>query len=98
MGVVSVRAVDNEVIRLPAHQIARSGLGYVPQVGNVFPSLTVVENLEIGGYTRQHGLKERIGEVLEIFPDLKNARIKRAGALSRRQRKLLCTAPGRVVR
>jgi branched-chain amino acid transport system ATP-binding protein len=85
----SVWVGDKEVTRLPAHQIARSGLGYVPQVGNVFPSLTVVENLEIGGYTRQRGLKERIGEVLEIFPDLKNARAKRAGALSGGQRNLL---------
>ncbi len=85
----SVWVGAKEVTGLPAHKIARSGLGYVPQVANVFPSLTVVENLEMGGYTRKHGVKERIGEVLEIFPDLSKARMKRAGALSGGQRNLL---------
>jgi ABC-type branched-subunit amino acid transport system ATPase component len=85
----SVWVGDREITGLPAYQIARSGLGYVPQVANVFPSLTVVENLEIGGYTRKQGLKQRIGEVLDIFPDLKNATTKRAGALSGGQRNLL---------
>jgi branched-chain amino acid transport system ATP-binding protein len=85
----SVWVGDREITGLPAYQIARSGVGYVPQVANVFPSLTVVENLEIGGYTRKQGLKQRIGEVLDIFPDLKNATTKRAGALSGGQRNLL---------
>ncbi len=85
----SVWVGAKEITGLPAHKIARSGLGYVPQVANVFPSLTVVENLEMGGYTRKHGVKERIGEVLEIFPDLSKARMKRAGALSGGQRNLL---------
>ncbi|HKB34143.1 MAG TPA: ABC transporter ATP-binding protein [Candidatus Dormibacteraeota bacterium] len=86
-GAVSVAGKD--VTGLPGHLIARSGLGYVPQVGNVFPSLTVVENLEMGGFTRKSGLKERIAQVLDIFPDLKLARAKRGGALSGGQRNLL---------
>jgi branched-chain amino acid transport system ATP-binding protein len=85
----SVWLGDRDITGLPAFQIARSGLGYVPQMANVFPSLTVVENLEMGGYTRKHGLKERIAEVLEIFPDLKKAWKKRAGELSGGQRNLL---------
>src|SRR5258708_37123484 len=52
-GAVSVAGKD--VTGLPGHLIARSGLGYVPQVGNVFPSLTVVANLEIGCSTRKPG-------------------------------------------
>ena len=86
-GTVKVNGVD--VTGQPAEKFVTRGLAYVPQVANVFPSLTVVENLEMGGYTRKRGLKERIDEVLEIFPDLNKARLKRAGALSGGQRNLL---------
>jgi branched-chain amino acid transport system ATP-binding protein len=86
-GAVSVSGKD--ITGLPPHLIARSGVGYVPQVANVFPSLTVLENLDMGGFTRRTGLKERMDEVLEVFPDLKSARVKRAGTLSGGQRNLL---------
>ncbi len=86
-GTVSVCGKD--ITGLAPHLIARGGVGYVPQVANVFPSLTVIENLEMGGYTRRRGLKERVDEVLEVFPDLKDARVKRAGTLSGGQRNLL---------
>jgi branched-chain amino acid transport system ATP-binding protein len=76
----------------PPHVIARSGLGYVPQVGNAFPRLTVTENLEMGGYARRGDLRARLREVLDIFPDLAAATHKHAGALSAGQRNLLGTA------
>jgi len=77
---------------LPAHKIARRGLGYVPQNANVFPSLSVVENLEMGGFTRRSGLHARIAEVLDIFPDLAKATKKRAGELSGGQQNMLAMA------
>ena len=76
----------------PAYVAARNGLGYVPQVANVFPNLTVRENLEMGAYIRQSTVQERIDEVLLTFPDLKSAVRKRAGALSGGQRNLLAIA------
>ncbi len=83
---------DEELTGLPAHRIARRGLAYVPQNANVFPSLTVVENLEMGGFTRKEGLRPRISEVLDIFPDLARATKKRAGTLSGGQQNMLAMA------
>jgi ABC-type branched-subunit amino acid transport system ATPase component len=71
------------------YQIARHGMAYVPQVDNIFPSLSVVENLEMGAFTRRTGTQERIAEVLALFPDLAAARRRRAGELSGGQRNIL---------
>ena len=49
-------------------KLVRHGLGYVPQVSNVFPDLTVRENLEMGAYTRHRGTHARISELCELFP------------------------------
>jgi branched-chain amino acid transport system ATP-binding protein len=77
------------------HKIARRGLAYVPQLGNVFPSLSVVENLEMGGFARKgKDLSDRIGTVLDTFSDLALARRKRARELSVGQRNLLAIARG----
>ena len=87
-----VRVGEAEIAGLPAYQVVRRGLAYVPQNQNVFPSLTVVENLEMGAYTRAAGVKERIAEVLDIFPDLKVATRKAAGVLSGGQQNMLAMA------
>ena len=84
-----------EVTRWPAHRRVRAGLGYVPQVSNVFPTLSVAENLEMGAYVRRSGTHERMAEVLEMFPDLRRAAKQRAGALSGGQRTML--AMGRAL-
>lgn len=83
---------DDDISRLASHQIVRRGLAYVPQNQNVFPSLTVVENLEMGAYTRRGGVRERAAEVLDIFPDLRKATGKRAGVLSGGQQNMLAMA------
>lgn len=68
------------------------GIGYVPQTGNVFPSLTVGENLRIGGY-RLGGLsKERRSAVLSQFPALEGRLDERAGNLSGGQQQMLAVA------
>jgi len=83
---------DVDLTRLPGHLIPRNGLSYVPQNDNVFPTLTVRENLEIGGYAARRKSDARIAEVFEIFPDLKVAHAKKGGQLSGGQQNLLAMA------
>ncbi|MDQ6675041.1 MAG: ATP-binding cassette domain-containing protein [Chloroflexota bacterium] len=85
----SVKLADEEIGGWPAFRIARGGMAYVPQVINVFTNLSVHENLEMGGYTLESGVQKRVEEVLEIFPDLKLARTKKAVNLSGGQRNML---------
>lgn len=72
--------------------LVRAGIGYVPQVKNVFPNLTIRENLEIGAATCRRRFKEREALVEELFPDLATSRHKRAGVLSGGQRNMLALA------
>lgn len=83
---------DEELTGLPAHKIVRRGLAYVPQNDNVFRSLTVVENLEMGAFTRTTGVRQRVEEVLDIFPDLAKATRTKAGNLSGGQQNMLAMA------
>jgi len=69
-----------------------SGVGYVPQVDNVFTSMSIRENLEMGGYMRKTGLQNRIAEVLAMFPDLEGRPRERASRLSGGQRQMLAMA------
>ncbi len=71
------------------HRIARAGIAYVPQVENIFSSMSIRENLEIGGFIRKAGVNERIAEIFEIFPDLAKAAGRRGGDLSGGQRNML---------
>jgi branched-chain amino acid transport system ATP-binding protein len=79
---------------LSADKLVRHGMAYVPQVANVFPSLTVVENLEMGAYNRKSGVRERIEELYELFPDLRPAARRPARTLSGGQRNMLAMARG----
>ncbi len=89
-GDVYVRGV--KTTGLSPEKLVRTGLGYVPQVANVFPDLTVRENLEMGAYTRRRGVPARIDELCELFPDLSKALRRRAGLLSGGQRSMLALA------
>lgn len=80
------------VTNLAPERLVRRGLGYVPQVANVFPDLTVRENLEMGAYTRPAGAGRRIDELCDLFPDLRPALRRRAGMLSGGQRSMLAMA------
>jgi ABC-type branched-subunit amino acid transport system ATPase component len=86
-----------EVTNLPAEKLVRRGLAYVPQVENVFPDLTVRENLDMGGYVRKSGVRERIEQLFLLFPDLKVAAHRRASTLSGGQRTMLALARGLMV-
>jgi ABC-type branched-subunit amino acid transport system ATPase component len=86
-----------EVTNLPAEKLVRRGIAYVPQVENVFPDLTVRENLDMGGYVRKSGVRERIEQLFLLFPDLKVAVHRRASTLSGGQRTMLALARGLMV-
>jgi len=78
---------------LSAHTIARKGVGYVPQRSNVFPSLTVEENLELGAIPRPDlRVRERMEELAELFPILRHRRSQRAGTLSGGERQMVAMA------
>jgi branched-chain amino acid transport system ATP-binding protein len=77
---------------IPPEKLVKRGLGYVPQVSNVFPDLTVRENLEMGAYTRRRGVDARVDEICELFPDLGVSMRRRAAVLSGGQRSMLALA------
>lgn len=89
-GRITVNGTD--ITRVPGHVIPRSGLAYVPQNDNVFRTMSVRENLEIGGYASKKNALVRMNEVLEIFPDLGKADDKKAGNLSGGQQNMLAIA------
>jgi ABC-type branched-subunit amino acid transport system ATPase component len=73
-------------------QLVQRGLSYVPQVDNVFPSLTILENLQMGAFIRRSSVNQRIEEVLSLFPDIANRKGEVAGRLSGGQRQMLALA------
>lgn len=89
-GRVELRGAD--VTGLPPYQLVRHGLAYLPQLMNVFDRMSVIENLEMGGYTTKGVLRERVTAVFDLFPDLAKDRKKRAGALSGGQQRMLALA------
>jgi branched-chain amino acid transport system ATP-binding protein len=94
----SVRVGDTDITGWKPFKVARSGVGYVPQMSNVFVSLTVLENLEMGAFSIRGDVRERIREVLDAFPDLADAIGKKAGQLSGGQRNLLGVARALMLR
>ncbi|MEM2590545.1 MAG: ATP-binding cassette domain-containing protein, partial [Zestosphaera sp.] len=78
------------ITKLPQHSIARLGIAYVPQIGNIFANLTVEENLRIAGYLLpEEEIKDRFEEIYNVFPVLSNFRHRRAGTLSGGERRML---------
>ena len=94
-GIVKVKGVD--VTGQPAEKLVGKGLAYVPQVANVFPDLTIRENLDMGGYSRRGGVAERIEHLFKLFPDLAASSRRRASTLSGGQRTMLALARGLMV-
>ena len=77
------------------HQIARLGLGYVPQEANTFPSMTVEENLEIGAFLMKDGRARSRQRIFDLFPPLARLRRRVAGTMSGGERQML--AMGRAL-
>jgi len=92
----SVTLAGEPIVGLRTDQVARRGVGYVPQVKDVFEPMTVRENLEMGGWTLpRREVASRMDEVMGRFPALAAMRDRPAGYLSGGERKLL--AMGRVL-
>ena len=86
-GMLTLRAgrviMDGEDITgLSPQARVYKGMAFVPQTGNVFPSMSVEENLEMGAFSRKHGISDTMQEVFELFPILKKKRGQLAGELS----------------
>ena len=93
-GLVNVRSGrvtlgDEDITRLAPNKIVGRGICYVPQEANVFPSLTVHENLEMGAFIRRDDFSAQIERVFELFPPLKEKRGQMAGTLSGGQRQMV---------
>ncbi len=87
-GSILYRGMD--VSGLRTDQLVNHGIAYVPQVDNVFPSLSVLENLQMGGNSLSPGvLAERMERSLEMFPDLRNREYDLAASLSGGERQML---------
>jgi branched-chain amino acid transport system ATP-binding protein len=99
-GLVPVRSGSvllggEDITSLEAHELVARGVGYVPQTRNVFPSLSVVENLEMGLYLRADRWAERYAFVCDVFPLLADRARQRAGLLSGGERQMV--AMGRAL-
>jgi len=84
-----------DITGLQPDKVARKGISYVPQVENVFPSLTIQENFEMGAFIRNDDYSGKIAEIYELFPVLKGREKHKAGTLSGGQRQMV--AMGRAL-
>ena len=90
-GMLDLRAGNiifdgKDITDLKPQERVKSGMGFVPQTHNVFTSMTVMENLEIGGFTNQANLSKNISEVFKLFPVLEEKQKQLVGELSGGQR------------
>jgi len=86
---------EEEIIGLSPDRVVRRGMGYVPQVENIFPSLTVHENLEMGAFILTDDFSGQLEEIYELFPILKDRRKQRVEKMSGGERQMV--AMGRAL-
>ena len=91
----NIRLKDEDITGLKPDKVAQKGISYVPQVDNVFPSLTIQENLEMGAFIREDDYSQRLNEIYELFPVLGERKKQKAGQLSGGQRQMV--AMGRAL-
>ena len=96
-GLVKVRSGTialngQDITGLRADELVRKGVGFVPQTNNVFPSLTIEENLQMGAYQEPKRFAERFDFVTGLFPTLGTRRGQRAGSLSGGERQMVAMA------
>ena len=88
----SVVLGDRDITNLRTNQLVEMGVGFVPQTNNVFPSLTIEENLRMGLYLRPKKARERLDAMWDLFPNLHERKDRSAGALSGGERQSLAMA------
>ncbi len=81
-----VRLDGEDITKLSPQARVRKGMGFVPQTQNIFTSMTVEENLEMGAFIRTDEIKDTMAQVYDLFPILKTKRYQAAGELSGGQR------------
>lgn len=86
---------EEDITGLKPDRIVRKGISYVPQVENIFQSMTIQENLEMGAFTRTDDYTERLNEVYELFPILRERKNHKVEQLSGGQRQMV--AMGRAL-
>jgi ABC-type branched-subunit amino acid transport system ATPase component len=91
----NVTLKDEDITGLKPDRIVRKGISYVPQVDNVFPSMSVLENLEMGAFIRNDDYSSRLQEVYDLFPILRERSKQKVGQLSGGQRQMV--AMGRAL-
>ena len=92
-----IKFQGKDITKVPSHKVAKIGIALVPQLGNVFASLTVYENLKIAAYTLStNNLDDEINEILELFPAIKPFMNRKAGTLSGGERRMLAIAMGLI--
>ena len=87
----------SDISGLPTEEIIKLGISYVPQNENVFPNLTVRENLELGGYIMKDGKEKRIQELFDQFPILKSKENDKTSTLSGGQQQMVAMARALVL-
>lgn len=85
----TVKLDGTDITNMPPDKVVRQGVCYVPQTANIFQSLSVEENLEMGAYVRKDDFKPRMREIYELFPPLFEKRKQAAGTLSGGQRQMV---------
>ena len=86
---------DWDITGLKPNMVVRKGISYVPQVDNVFPSMTIHENLEMGAFIRNDDYSQRLREVYDLFPVMAERKKQKVGQLSGGQRQMV--AMGRAL-
>jgi branched-chain amino acid transport system ATP-binding protein len=94
-GTVTLSGED--ITNRPAHEMVRRGVGYVPQVRNVFSQLTIEDNLRMGAFLAPKEFRARVDAIAELFPVLTERRTARASSLSGGQRQMLAMARALVM-
>lgn len=82
----AVRLDGEDITKLTPQARVRKGMGFVPQTHNIFTTMTVEENLEMGAFIRKDEIKDTMAQVYDLFPILKQKRFQWAGELSGGQR------------
>jgi len=90
----SVFYQGEDITGIASHRAVSLGIGYVPQINNIFPNLTIAENLDMGAYHRKNktSIKAGAAEIYEMFPELEVRKKSLAGNLSGGERQMLAIA------
>ncbi|MFP3953806.1 MAG: ABC transporter ATP-binding protein [Candidatus Bipolaricaulota bacterium] len=94
----SITLNEKDITALDPEDTIRLGMSFVPQDNNIFPSLTVRENLEMGAYTLKGDFSDRIEEICEIFPQLRERMGQKAGTMSGGQQQMVAVGRGMLIR